>query len=128
MRANFLTVSSSILFASLVACGGGSANSTAATPVASVVGDASAPPAPSTASASPDSDKVTWKKDASAKNCHTAKPVGDFTTAVTGMAQACVGTSMKQLGAATTGTGEASTASMVTTIPLKAKANHCYRV
>jgi hypothetical protein len=54
--------------------------------------------------------------------------VGDFTAAVTGMAQACVGTSMKQLGAATTGTGEASTASMVTTIPLKAKANHCYRV
>jgi hypothetical protein len=126
MRAPFIvSLSCTAILASLVACGG-SAPPPAATPISTI--DASAPPpAPSTGAASPDSDKVTWKKDAPAKNCHTAKAAGDYTAAVTGMAKNCVGATMHQLGKATTGTGQASTASMVTTIPLKAKANHCYR-
>jgi hypothetical protein len=120
----FVTLSSPVILAAFVACGGSSPPpaATAALPAASAT-----PAVPSTASTSPDSDKVTWKKDAPAKNCHTAKPVGDYTAAVTGMAKNCVGATMHQLGSATTGTGQASTASMVTTIPLKAKANHCYR-
>jgi hypothetical protein len=111
-----------VIVASLAACGGQSP------PPAATPAPVATPAPAATPSGSPDSDKVSWKKDAPAKNCHTAKPSGDYTAAVTAMASACVGPTMHQLGAATTGTGQASTASMVTTIPLKAKANHCYRV
>jgi hypothetical protein len=119
---SFLTVSALLGLSGVIVACGGSAPPPAAAPAAS------ATPAPPSASGSPESDKATWKKDAPAKNCHTAKPQGDFTAAVTAMAQNCVGTTMHQLGSATTGTGQASTSSMVTTIPLKAKANHCYRI
>ncbi len=125
MRAPFIVgLSSTVILATLVACGG---STPAPAPVPSV---APAPPMPpqQSASGSPESDKVTWKKDVPAKNCHTAKPMGDYSAAVTGMAKTCVGATMHQLGSTTTGTGQASTASMVTTIPLAAKANHCYRV
>ncbi len=128
MRAPLIVcLSCTVALASFVACGG-EATPPAATPIAAIASATPPPPPPPSGSGAPESDKATWKKDAVAKNCHTAKPVGDFTAAVTGMAKNCVGTSMHQLGAATTGTGQASSASMVTTVPLKAKANHCYRV
>jgi hypothetical protein len=48
---------------------------------------------------------------------------------VTAIAGACVDTKkMHQVGQPTTGEGTASTATMVKTIPLKAQANHCYRI
>jgi len=121
----FLCLSSTVILASLVACGG---ETPAVAPAPSASAAPTPPPTPTTASGTPESDKVTWKKDSTPKNCHTAKPVGDYTAAVTAMAKTCVGATMHQLGAATTGTGQASTSSMVTTIPLQAKANHCYRI
>ncbi len=108
----------------ITACGGGAtpdANSPTAT--AKPAGDSTLPKAPD----HPESDKVTWKKDG--KSCHTNdKGAGDLVASVTTMAKGCVDTSkMKMLGQPTQGKG-AETGTMVTPIPLNAKANHCYRV
>ena len=79
--------------------------------------------------AKPESDKVTWKNGAPAKNCHQKPKPGDLTAATTAIAGGCVDTTkMHQLGSPTTGEGQASSATMVKSIPLAAKANHCYRV
>jgi hypothetical protein len=76
----------------------------------------------------PESDKVTWKKDAGGKSCHTgAKGDGDLVAGVTGIATACADSKLHMLGQPITGEGAASTGTMVKTIPLAAKANHCYR-
>jgi hypothetical protein len=107
------------------ACGGGAtpdanAPTSAATKAA---GDPTMPKAPT----SPDSDKVTWKKDG--KSCHTSdKGAGDLVASVTTIAKGCVDTTkFKQVGEATQGQGS-ETGTMITPIPLQAKANHCYRV
>jgi len=112
--------------ASLVACGGSSPPPASQDSVASL---AAKPTTPAAVQATkPESDKVTWKKDAPAKNCH--KPTtGDLVAATSSVAGGCVdATKMHQLGSPTTGEGQASSATMVKSIPLAAKANHCYRV
>jgi hypothetical protein len=64
-----------------------------------------------------------------AKNCHTGTAGADLTAAVTGLASRCIDTTkMHQVGQPTTGEGQGSSATMVKTIPLAAKANHCYRI
>jgi hypothetical protein len=80
----------------------------------------------------PESDKVTWKRD-SPKNCHTGnKGDGDLVAAVTSMASSCVGGKMKQVGQPLTGEGGSASSGhpgeMIKQFPLKAQANHCYRV
>ncbi len=114
---------SAFLGGALVACGGGSA------PAAPAAGPTPIPtstalPAPAVAG-SPESDKVTWKQDATAKNCHTAKAGGDLVAAVSAEANGCV-SNMHQVGSPSTGAG--APGNLVTTIPLAAKAGHCYRV
>ncbi len=75
----------------------------------------------------PESDKVTWKTGA--KSCHLAMKGPDLAATTTAIANGCVDTTkMHQVGSPTTGEGQASSATMVKTIPLAAKANHCYRV
>jgi hypothetical protein len=111
---------------SLAACGGSApppATSSSTTSLAATT----TPPAAK--ASKPESDKVTWKKDASPKNCHQPAKGADLAASTTAIASGCVGaTKMHQLGTATTGEGEASTGTMVKSIPLAAKANHCYRV
>ena len=71
----------------LLACGGSSPP--AATPADTAPATAATQAAPTSANAAkkPESDKVTWKKDAAAKNCHTGgKGAADLTMAVTGRA------------------------------------------
>ena len=116
-----------VSFATLVACGG-SAPPPADTPsVASVVAPVASPPAVKVGK--PESDKVTWKPDAAAKNCHKKASAPDLVASTTAIASGCVDTTkMHQLGTPTSGEGQASTATMVKSIPLAAKANHCYRV
>ena len=117
-------VSLSILLSAVaVGCGGGAAGGPSpGTPSSTTGGDPSLPkPA-----VKPDSDKVTWKKDAAPKSCHTGAKGGDLVANVTGMSNACVDKKMHQVGAPTQ--GEGSREKMVTSIPLKAEANHCYRV
>jgi hypothetical protein len=113
---------------SLVACGGSSTPPATAATASTQTASASTP-APA---GKPDSDKVTWKGDGSGKDCHAAAKAAvagtDLTTAVTGMASHCVDTTkMHQVGQPTTGE-TVGTAASVKTIPLAAKANHCYRV
>jgi hypothetical protein len=111
--------------ASLTACGGSSPPPAAST--ASLGAPATTPAA--VKAGKPDSDKVTWKRDVPAKNCHQAGKGGDLTAATTAIAGGCVDTTkMHQVGSPTTGEGQASTDTMVKSIPLAAKANHCYRV
>ncbi len=122
-----------------IACGGGNAASQGSAPVSpslgpnpeatSAVNDPSVPKPPS----HPDSDKVTWKQVAPAKQCHPTKPAaGELVAALTAMASNCVDTSkMHLLGSPSRGEGREGnqqTDPMVTRIPLKALANHCYRV
>jgi hypothetical protein len=77
----------------------------------------------------PESGKVTWKRDVPKKNCHSSAKGADLVSSVTAIASACIDTSkMHQLGSPTTGEGQASSATMVKTIPLAGKANHCYRI
>lgn len=118
------------IFALLVAtaaCGGGAANTDAASATSAAANksptDQTMPKAPT----APDSDKVTWTK--TGKSCHTNdKGAGDLVASVTSMAKGCVDTGkMKMLGQPTQGKGS-ETGQMVTPIPLNAKANHCYRV
>jgi hypothetical protein len=107
----------------LAACGGEAAPAApAAAPTPIPTSTALPPPV---AAGSPESDKVTWKQDATAKNCHTAKAGGDLVAAVSAEANGCV-SNMHQVGSPSTGTG--APGNLVTTIPLAAKAGHCYRV
>jgi hypothetical protein len=120
MRARNLFLSALVL--SALACGGSKPSVTDP----SLVDKPAIPKGPD----KPESEKVTWKKDGSPKNCHSGnKGDGDLVAAVTKMASDCVDKSkMKQVGTPTTGEGSSSTGQMVHTIPLKAQANHCYRV
>jgi hypothetical protein len=117
----------------LAACGGGDASapppatpasSAAATPKASPPKDPNAPPAPT----KPDSDKVTWKKDATLASCHNDVKTGkDLVAGVTAMATGCAGMSkLHQIGKTVEGTR--ANLDKAQTIPLHAEANHCYRV
>ena len=75
----------------------------------------------------PESEKVTWKKDASPKNCHTSGGA-DIVAGVAAMSKGCIDTAkMHKIGDTAKGEG-GGTGKMVTTLPLSAKANHCYRV
>jgi hypothetical protein len=126
MRAH--TIGACFLFlVTTAACGGGGASTPGGTtPGGPGAGNESTlPPRPT----APDSDKVTWKKDPPGKNCHQAPSGGDLVAGVTSLASACIDTGkMKQVGTPTQGDGkEGDPAKMVTTIPLKAQANHCYR-
>lgn len=121
-----LTSASFLLASVLVACGGESAPAAPAASPGALPAAASATKLPPAAAASsPESDKVTWKQDASAKNCHTAKAGGDLVAAVTSEAQGCV-SNMHQVGSPTSGSG--APGNLVTSIPLAAKGGHCYRV
>jgi hypothetical protein len=128
MRATLL-VSALIPFVLVpaLACGGGGGSTGPTTPASTLTsGESTVPKAPD----HPESDKVTWKKDAPAKDCHTSsKGGGDLSAGAMSMAKGCVDTGkMKQVGTTTTGQGQASGANMVKAIPLAAKANHCYRI
>ena len=107
-------------------CGGESA--AAAPPTTAVQAksspDVAAPKAPD----HPDSDKVTWKKDATLAQCHNDVKTGaDLVAGVTAMATACTGqTKMHQIGQ--TVQGSRKNLDPALTIPLQAQANHCYRV
>jgi hypothetical protein len=103
---------------------------TPAAPPAAVAPAAPAAPAAVDPSApKPESAKVTWKKDAPKKNCHGSAKGADLVASVTAIAGACIDTTkMHQVGSPTSGEGTASTATMVKTISLAAKANHCYRI
>ena len=123
-----LFVCSSILLASVACGGGGGTPEGAATPTAAT---ANATPGDSTLpkpADHPESDKVTWKKDA--KSCHPSTAVtGDLTAAATGIANTCMAggaTKLHQVGSPTNGQG--GPGAMVQSIPLKAQANHCYRI
>jgi hypothetical protein len=83
--------------------------------------DPSIPKAPAKA----ESEKVTWKKDNGAKSCHV-KAGADLSASVAAMSGACVAKTMHKLGQ--TNLGQGSPDKMVTSVPLKAEANHCYRV
>jgi hypothetical protein len=115
------------VFVSLAGCGG-SPPPPAASGTTESLGAKTTTPAAVKAS-KPESDKVTWKKDASAKNCHQPLKGTDLAAATTSVASVCVDAmKMHQLGTPTSGEGQASTDTMVKSIPLAAKANHCYRV
>ena len=115
-----------LVFAAAVACGacGGGGAPPPATPTNE------AAPHPAGMPDHPESDKVTWKKDASPKNCHTSsKGDGDRVAAVTAMAKGCVDSAkMHMVGQASQGENAGTTGKMGTTVPLKAQANHCYRI
>jgi hypothetical protein len=122
----FAMLSSPLLLLIVTALGCGGSNQPAPTTPAASAATASGDPT-ITHPDHPDSAKVTWKKDAPAKSCHTGdKGAGDLSASVTKIATSCVDTkAMRQVGTTTTGTG--SSTAMVTAIPLKAQANHCYR-
>jgi hypothetical protein len=131
MRANLLgLLSFSTLFVSIAACGGSTpAPTTGGNPDIS----AATPKAPK-GPTSPESDKVTWRKDTTGKNCHTGhKGEGDLVAGVKGIADGCVsGTKLKPIGQPLTGEGGGAAAGtpggMIKQFPLHAQANHCYRV
>jgi hypothetical protein len=128
MRFPLSAFSGSFLFAlSLVACGGSSPPPAAEPSTASLAAPTKTPPA--VKAGKPESDKVTWKPDAPAKNCHKKTSTADLVASTTSIASGCVDTTkMHQLGSPTTGEGLASSDTMVKSIPLAAKANHCYRI
>lgn len=116
-----------LALASLAACGG-SPPPPAASATTESLGAKTVTPA-AVKAAKPESDKVTWKKDPAAKNCHQPLKGADLAAATTSVATGCVdATKMHQLGSTTAGEGQASTDTMVKSIPLAAKANHCYRI
>src|SRR5580700_11433039 len=80
----------SSFFCALVACGGEAAPAAPAAAPAAPAAPTAAPLPPPVAAGSPESDKVEWKQDASAKNCHTAKAGGDLVAAVSSEAKGCV--------------------------------------
>jgi hypothetical protein len=116
--------------ATLIACGDSTPPPAAPTPPPAASASAPAPATTADPNApKPESSKVTWKRDVPKKNCHSSAKGADLVSSVTAIASACVDTSkMHQLGSPTTGEGQASTATMVKSIPLAGKANHCYRV
>jgi hypothetical protein len=131
MRTLSLSVASALVLLS-VACGGSSTPASGASSAADTSATAAAATAatPATTAASkPDSDKVTWKSMAGTGKCHVSSQLAagaDLAGGVTAMGTACA-TGLKQLGATVTGAG-GTNGQMVQTIPLHAKANHCYRV
>ncbi len=110
---------------SIVACGGGGADTSAqpVTPKPADMDKAARPPAPT----KPDSDKVTWKQGAPYASCHNDVKTGaDLVAGVTAMATACAGlTKMHQIGQIVQGTR--ANLDPAQAIPLHAEANHCYR-
>jgi hypothetical protein len=115
----------------LAACGDSTPPpaSPAAPPAASAAAAAPAAPAVDPNAPKPESAKVTWKKDPAKKNCHSSARAADLTSSVPAIATGCIDASkMKQVGSPTTGEGQSSSATMVKSIPLAAKANHCYRI
>jgi hypothetical protein len=114
-----------IALVSVLGCGGGAADATPtpATPSAKA-STPSGPPLPT----KPDSDKVTWKKDASFAKCHNDVQTGkDLVAGVTAMAQGCSSLmKMHQVGA--TVQGSRQNLDPAQTIPLHVEANHCYRI
>jgi hypothetical protein len=105
-----------LLLASLVACGGGTA-------------DAAAPVAPSHAVANhPDSDRATWKREPSFASCYAnVGPGAEVVARVTAMGDACARvTKMHQVGQTVQGLRQALDHPFA--IPLHVEANHCYRV
>jgi hypothetical protein len=110
----------------LLGCGGGAADAPApTTPTASTPSDKSlSPPLPT----KPDSDKVTWKKDASFAKCHNDVQTGkDLSAGVTAMAQGCA-TLMKMHQVGQTVNGSRQNLDPAQVIPLHVEANHCYRI
>jgi hypothetical protein len=114
----------------LAACG--DSTPPPATPAAAPAPSASAAPAAAAVDPNapkPESSKVTWKKDAVKKNCHSGAKGADLVSSVTAIAGGCIDTTkMHQVGSPTSGEGQASSATMVKSISLAAKANHCYRI
>jgi hypothetical protein len=128
MRTPLTGISSLALLAvaSLVACGGGNADSSApATPKVSAPADSALNPPPAS---KPDSDKVTWKKDATFAKCHNDVKTGaDLVAGVTAMAQGCASLmKMHQVGQTVQDTYK--NMDPAHPIPLHAEAGHCYRV
>ena len=113
-------------FASLVACGGGGADTSGpATPsVANVAPKPSEPALPT----HPDSDKVKWKQDPAFAKCHNDVKTGaDLVAGVTAMAQGCAGAlKMKQVGQTTQDTFKDG--DKAHPVVLHAQSGHCYRV
>ncbi|HEX8791030.1 MAG TPA: hypothetical protein VF765_08750 [Polyangiaceae bacterium] len=112
--------------ASLVACGGGAADSPGSNlpnPNA-VVAKTNEPPLPT----KPDSDKVKWKQDPSFAKCHNDVKTGaDIGAGVTAMAQGCASAlKMHQVGQTSQDTFKDGDKAHV--IPLHAESGHCYRV
>lgn len=114
-------------FAALVAvallgCGGGAADAPGpATPKAST-------PAGPALPTKPDSDKVTWKSDASFAKCHNDVQTGaDLVAGVTAMAKGCA-TLMKMHQVGQTVQGTRQNLDPAQTIPLHVEAGHCYRI
>jgi len=110
---------------SVLACGGGSAE-TSAQPTTPKPGDMDKNARPA-APTKPDSDKVTWKQGAPYASCHNDVKTGtDLVAGVTAMAQGCAAlTKMHQIGATVQGTRQNLDPAQA--IPLHAEANHCYR-
>ncbi|HEY8040073.1 MAG TPA: hypothetical protein VIF15_09785 [Polyangiaceae bacterium] len=110
--------------ATLLACGGGGAD-TGTTPKIAAPADSSFNPPPATA---PESDKVTWKKDPAFAKCHNDVKTGaDLVAGVTAMAQGCAkAMGMHQIG--TTTQDMFKNLDPAHPIPLHAEAGHCYRV
>ena len=113
----------------VVACGGGNADTGAGggpavpKPVANP-DQAINPPDPT----HPDSDKVTWKKDASFAKCHNDVKTGaDLVAGVKAMGAGCAVT-MKLHKVGDTVQGSRQNLDKAQVIPLKAEAGHCYRV
>ncbi len=107
----------------LLGCGGGAADATPpTTPKAAT--PASAPALPT----KPDSDKVTWKSDASFAKCHNDVQTGaDLVAGVTAMAKGCA-TLMKMHQVGQTVQGSRQNLDPAQSIPLHVEANHCYRI
>ena len=113
--------------ASLVACGGGAADTGSGSNLpdpSKVVAKANEPPLPT----HPDSDKVKWKQDPAFAKCHNDVKTGaDLVAGVTAMAQGCAGAlKMHQVGQTTQDTFK--NLDTAHPIALHAEAGHCYRV
>lgn len=115
-------------------CGGGGAEATApATPAAAAPAAPAAPAGSADKFAQPkadkpDSAKVTWKRSAALASCHNDVKTGaDLVAGVTAMAKGCAAAgNMHQVGQ--TVQGSRGNLDPAQAIPLKAEANHCYRV
>lgn len=118
-----LALPSVALLAVSAACGGGNSKGGATSPSGAPKDPYAVP-----AATAPDSDKVTWKKDATLAKCHNDVKTGaDLQAGVMAMAKDCAGMSkMKQVGDAVS--GSRGPMDKPQQIPLHAKANHCYRV